>query len=91
MSYKLKKTLVSWATGDSQRTDELRVARDECIAKVLSGKGSQITSATTNNNTFTMAIGMSNESFAAMLDDVLNHLTAGTKPINRVVGGFRCE
>jgi len=89
MSYKLKRTLVSWASGDATRTAELMAARDECIAKVLKGKGSQITTATTNSNTFTVAIGMTNEEFAACIDDVLTHLEDGTKPTNRVVGGFR--
>jgi hypothetical protein len=88
MSYKFKKTLVSWAEGDESRILEIRETRDECISKSLSSKGSQISSATTNSNTFSMAIGMTYEEYASCLTDVLSHLNKGTTPQNRVVGGF---
>jgi len=88
MSYKLKKTLVAWAKDDLSRIAQLEAARDEAIEKVLSGKGSQLTSATTNSNTFTVSISMTNEQFASCITDVLDHLENGTTPQNRVVGGF---
>ena len=85
MSYKSTRALVVYGNASAENLAVLQTAYDASVVAFISGKGTQVVSASTNGASFTFAQGlgtMTNESWMALLSEVLEYISTATMPKN---------
>lgn len=79
--------MTRWARKSDANRTQVEDWLDEAIAAVAEGKGSDISTASMNGVAFTKASGgMSVAEWGAVLDEVIQHLDAGTSPTTSLQG-----
>jgi len=85
MSYRVTRALVVYGNASAENLAVLQTAYDTAVASFIAGNGSQVVSASTNGASFTFAQGlgaMTNESWMALLSEVLEYISTATMPKN---------
>lgn len=84
-SVRFIRALVRYGNASEENLANISTWYDEAVAEIAAQKGGDIVSGSTNGSAFTKLASMTNAEWLEVLDEVQQHIEAGTTPQTRTI------
>lgn len=79
------RSLIRYGNASPTNLANLETWHSAVIEEIAENKGGQMVSGSTNGSSFTQVTSMTNSEWAAVLNEVLDHIENCTRPISRTI------